>query len=92
MVKMFSMKGLCSRTSFYVGFLVGTCSLYVILRQAWFSQDAYFGAKDAETVRRLEQEQKNWQKKNSALFNLNHPHHIGNWAGSGGVGWGRSAT
>ncbi|XP_017336005.1 glycoprotein-N-acetylgalactosamine 3-beta-galactosyltransferase 1-B [Ictalurus punctatus] len=80
MVKMFPVKGLCSRSSFFVGFLVGTCSLYMILQQAWFLQNANLRHEDVE-VRRLVEEQKNWRKEKSALFNLNHPHHIGEDSG-----------
>lgn len=76
MVKMFQMKGLCSRSSFYVGFLVGTCSLYMVLHQAWFLQSVY-PRHDDPTLRRLEDEHRNWRKAKLALFNLNHPHHIG---------------
>lgn len=76
---MFQMKGLCSRSSFYVGFLVGTCSLYIILQQAWYSQ-IFYPRSDEADLRRLEEEQKNWKKEKSALFNINHPHHIGTLA------------
>lgn len=77
------MKSLVPRSSsFYVGFLVGTCTLYVFLRQAWFAKN--FSpqhpdglAERAEEIKLLEEEQKNWKKERSALFNLNHPHHTG---------------
>lgn len=80
MAKLFQMKGLYCRSSFYVGFLVGLCSLYMILRLAWFSNNLSLQSDDVE-LERHELEQKNWKKKKLALFNLHHPHHIGEDSG-----------
>ncbi|XP_017575759.1 glycoprotein-N-acetylgalactosamine 3-beta-galactosyltransferase 1-B [Pygocentrus nattereri] len=74
------MKALGARSSFYVGFVVGTCTLYVFLHQVWFArnfspQQPEELEKMAEERKMLEEEEKNWKKEKSALFNLNHPHH-----------------
>lgn len=61
------MKFMNSRSAFTVGFLVGTCTLYVFLQQVWFERKA--------SIR--QPEERNWLKNRSALFNLNHPHHTG---------------
>ncbi|XP_062854027.1 glycoprotein-N-acetylgalactosamine 3-beta-galactosyltransferase 1-B-like [Trichomycterus rosablanca] len=74
-------KALNVRSSFIVGFLVGTFTLYVILQQTWFTQSLHDhqheglgqSAKDVNLLI----EAKNWRKEKFALFNLNHPHHIG---------------
>ncbi|XP_026851701.1 glycoprotein-N-acetylgalactosamine 3-beta-galactosyltransferase 1-B [Electrophorus electricus] len=67
------MKALGPRSSFYVGFLVGTCSLYVFLHQVWFARNLS-PQKNTEEIKENEEEDKNWKKERSALFNLNHPH------------------
>ncbi|KAL6457993.1 hypothetical protein MHYP_G00332230 [Metynnis hypsauchen] len=74
------MKALGARSSFYVGFVVGTCTLYVFLHQVWFARN--FSPQQPEELEKmteerkmLEEEEKNWKKEKSALFNLNHPHH-----------------
>lgn len=75
------MKALGARFAFYVGFLVGTCSLYLFLRQVGFTHDQASSGSEphVKTVEELlEEESKNWKKERSALFNLNHPHHTGN--------------
>ncbi|KAL7891401.1 hypothetical protein AOLI_G00008770 [Acnodon oligacanthus] len=74
------MKALGARSSFYVGFVVGTCTLYVFLHQVWFAinlspQQPEQLEKITEERKMLEEEEKNWKKDKSALFNLNHPHH-----------------
>ncbi|XP_030632887.1 glycoprotein-N-acetylgalactosamine 3-beta-galactosyltransferase 1-B [Chanos chanos] len=76
------MTGMGSRLAFYVGFLVGTVSLYMFLRQVWFAQNYgrhrhESGELTSEELRLLDEEEKNWKKERSALFNLNHPHHTG---------------
>ncbi|XP_067093511.1 glycoprotein-N-acetylgalactosamine 3-beta-galactosyltransferase 1-B [Osmerus mordax] len=76
------MKALSSRCSFYLGFLVGTCTLYVFLRQVWFEKSFQTRQPDglekiAGEQHALDEERKNWKKERSALFNLNHPHHKG---------------
>uniref|UniRef100_UPI0037E881D2 glycoprotein-N-acetylgalactosamine 3-beta-galactosyltransferase 1-B n=1 Tax=Semicossyphus pulcher TaxID=241346 RepID=UPI0037E881D2 len=76
------MKALGSRFSFYAGFVVGTFTLYVILRQLWFERTVsvlQFSSlnKLHDYQLQLEEEKKIWKKEKSALFNLKHPHHIG---------------
>ncbi|XP_072540511.1 glycoprotein-N-acetylgalactosamine 3-beta-galactosyltransferase 1-B [Salminus brasiliensis] len=76
------MKALGPRSAFCVGFLVGTCTLYVFLHQVWFARNVSPQHPEgleqtAEEIRLLEEEKKNWKKERSALFNLNHPHHTG---------------
>uniref|UniRef100_A0A1A8IG10 N-acetylgalactosaminide beta-1,3-galactosyltransferase n=1 Tax=Nothobranchius kuhntae TaxID=321403 RepID=A0A1A8IG10_NOTKU len=73
------MKALGYRFSFFAGFVVGTFTLYVFLRQMWFErtvakqQANSFG----NFFDQLGGEDKLWKKERSALFNLKHPHHIG---------------
>lgn len=75
------MKALGSRFSFYAGFVVGTFTLYVFLRQVWFERN--LSAQRASSLDKLrdqqmvEEEEKIWKKERSALFNLKHPHHTG---------------
>lgn len=73
------MKVLGSRFSFYVGFVVGTFSLYAFLRQVWFEKSfvAQNGSKLRGNLQQLEEDEKVWKKERSALFNLKHPHHTG---------------
>lgn len=76
------MKALGARSAFYVGFLVGTCSLYLLLSQVGFKRN--LGSHELETHEKslrkmIEDENKNWKKERSALFNLNHPHHTGKY-------------
>ncbi|KAM4613169.1 glycoprotein-N-acetylgalactosamine 3-beta-galactosyltransferase 1-B [Polymixia lowei] len=76
------MKALGSKFSFYAGFLVGTFTLYVFLRQVWFQKSfsAYQSNvfdKAVDYKQELEEERKIWKKERSALFNLKHPHHKG---------------
>lgn len=73
------MKNLGSRCSFYLGFLVGTCTLYVFLQQVWFETSFQTRQPDGlEPIvgehHEMVEERKNWKKERSALFNLNHPH------------------
>lgn len=77
-----SMKALGSRFSFYAGFVVGTFTLYVFLRQVWFErtlseQQTSGFEKLHDYQQQLEEERKIWKKERSALFNLKHPHHTG---------------
>lgn len=75
------MKALCSRFSFCAGFVVGTFTLYVFLRQVWYERDASVGSSSYDRIHdyqlRLEQDRKVWKKERKALFNLEHPHHRG---------------
>lgn len=76
------MKALGARSAFYVGFVVGTCSLYLLLSQVGFTRN--LGSRKTEAhveslLEMIEEENKNWKKERSALFNLNHPHHTGNY-------------
>ncbi|XP_028303401.1 glycoprotein-N-acetylgalactosamine 3-beta-galactosyltransferase 1-B [Gouania willdenowi] len=76
------MKALGSRFSFYAGFAVGTLTLYVFLRQMWIEKAV--SDQQASSFHQLhghpqlpDEEEKVWKKERSALFNLEHPHHIG---------------
>lgn len=76
------MKALGSRFSFYAGFVVGTFTLYVFLRQLWLEktlseQRAGGFEKLHERQQQLEEERTMWKKERSALFSLKHPHHTG---------------
>uniref|UniRef100_A0A8C6UJP7 N-acetylgalactosaminide beta-1,3-galactosyltransferase n=1 Tax=Neogobius melanostomus TaxID=47308 RepID=A0A8C6UJP7_9GOBI len=75
------MKALCSRFSFYAGFVVGTFTLYVFLRQVWYERSVPVRSSNYDKIHdyqlRLEQDRKVWKKDRSALFNLEHPHRKG---------------
>ncbi len=76
------MKVLGARYTFYVGFVVGACTLYVLLRQVGFTRN--LGSVETEAhekslLEMIQEENKNWKKERSALFNLNHPHHTGKY-------------
>ncbi|KAK6308438.1 hypothetical protein J4Q44_G00217090 [Coregonus suidteri] len=79
------MKGLSgSRCCFYMGFLVGTLSLY-FLRQVWFEmsmEPLVLGEGQDSSVAALAKERQardsnNWRVEGAALINLNHLHHTG---------------
>lgn len=69
------MKGCGSRWAFLLGFLFGTCSIYVFLRQVWFerSYPVLTEAQEKGTV--FKDRLTNWKKQGAALVNLIHPHH-----------------
>ncbi|MED6239587.1 Glycoprotein-N-acetylgalactosamine 3-beta-galactosyltransferase 1-B [Ataeniobius toweri] len=73
------MKPLGSRFSFYVGFVVGTVLLYVILRPVWFEGIQLAGnyGELSDRQQQLDKDKGIWKKERSALFNLDHPHHTG---------------
>ncbi|XP_072308857.1 glycoprotein-N-acetylgalactosamine 3-beta-galactosyltransferase 1-B [Eucyclogobius newberryi] len=75
------MKALGAKFSFYAGFVVGTFSLYVFLRQVWFERAVKEYSTNYDKIHdyqlQLEQDRKVWKKDRSALFNLEHPHHKG---------------
>ncbi|XP_041712683.1 glycoprotein-N-acetylgalactosamine 3-beta-galactosyltransferase 1-B isoform X2 [Coregonus clupeaformis] len=80
------MKGLSgSRFCFYVGFVVGTLSLYLFLRQVWFERSMelpVLGGIQGSSVAAVAEEKQasdsdNWSVEGAALINLNHPHHTG---------------
>ncbi|CAB1336735.1 unnamed protein product [Coregonus sp. 'balchen'] len=79
-----TMKGLSgSRFCFYVGFVVGTLSLYLFLRQVWFERSMelpVLGGIQGSSVAAVAEEKQasdsdNWSVEGAALINLNHPHH-----------------
>lgn len=77
-----SMKALGSRFCFYAGFVVGTFTLYVFLRQVWFErtltgQHVSVSNPLQVNVHHPEDESNMWKKDGSALLNLKHPHHTG---------------
>ncbi|KAM4740829.1 glycoprotein-N-acetylgalactosamine 3-beta-galactosyltransferase 1-B [Anableps anableps] len=74
------MKALGSRFSFYAGFVVGTFTLYIFLRQVWFErteQAEGYGKLIIAQEQQLDEDVGIWKKERSALFNLDHPHHTG---------------
>ncbi|XP_034538741.1 glycoprotein-N-acetylgalactosamine 3-beta-galactosyltransferase 1-B [Notolabrus celidotus] len=74
------MKTLGPRFSFCAGFVVGTLTLYVFLRQVWFERSwSTLQATSLENnaPQGIEEESTIWKKERSALFNLMHPHHSG---------------
>lgn len=73
------MKILGSKISFYVGFMVGTVTLYVFLRQVRIEKSFFTQRASSldELRQHLEEDEKVWKKDRSALFNLKHPHHTG---------------
>ncbi|KAJ8369915.1 hypothetical protein SKAU_G00099430 [Synaphobranchus kaupii] len=70
------MKALSSKCAFYLGFLVGTCSLYFFLRQVWFERSLAL-ALDVSATSEEDVTGQNWKVEGSALINLNHPHQTG---------------
>ncbi|KAI1892237.1 hypothetical protein AGOR_G00131290 [Albula goreensis] len=70
------MKALSSRCAFYLGFLVGTCTLYFFLRQVWFER-SFTQSPDNAVALEENRDGKNWKVEGSALINLNHPHLTG---------------
>ncbi|XP_038131146.1 glycoprotein-N-acetylgalactosamine 3-beta-galactosyltransferase 1-B [Cyprinodon tularosa] len=73
------MKAMGSRFSFYAGFVVGTLTLYVIMRQMWFERSLQVNSYGqlSDRQQQLDQDMGVWKKERSALFNLDHPHHSG---------------
>ncbi|XP_036389030.1 glycoprotein-N-acetylgalactosamine 3-beta-galactosyltransferase 1-A [Megalops cyprinoides] len=73
------MKGLSSRCAFFLGFLVGTCTLYFFLRQVWFERSFALPADGGSSgvASGQDVDGKNWKVEGSALINLNHPHLTG---------------
>lgn len=74
------MKGGNSRCAFSLGFLVGTCSLYVFLRQVWFEESIH-GRRDVKNLNPLGPEPNNQsltqRVEGSAIINLKLPHQSG---------------
>lgn len=73
------MKAMGPRLPFFAGFVVGTLTLYVFLRQVWFETSFSAGRSGVLNKHQAVEgdEDKMWKKDRSALFNLNHPHHQG---------------
>ncbi|KAK7916192.1 hypothetical protein WMY93_011953 [Mugilogobius chulae] len=71
------MKGSSSRWAFTLGFLIGSCCVYLYLHQVWFerSYPVLTEAQEKGTV--FKDKLTNWKKHGSALVNLLHPHHTG---------------
>ncbi|XP_070963358.1 glycoprotein-N-acetylgalactosamine 3-beta-galactosyltransferase 1-B-like [Oncorhynchus clarkii lewisi] len=74
------MKGLsASRFCFYLGFVVGTLSLYLFLRQLWFERSMelpVLGGVQSSSVAAVAEERQASVER-AALINLNVPHHTG---------------
>ncbi|XP_017563486.1 glycoprotein-N-acetylgalactosamine 3-beta-galactosyltransferase 1-A [Pygocentrus nattereri] len=71
------MKVLNSRSAFYLGFLVGSCTLYFFQRQVWFEQSFGLWRSGQRDDAVLTTDDPNWKVEGSALINLNHPHLTG---------------
>lgn len=73
------MKALGSRFSFYAGFVVGTFTLYVFLRQVWYERAVPARLSNYDKIHDYlsKPDREVWKKDRSALFNLEHPHHRG---------------
>ncbi|CAM4678302.1 hypothetical protein PO909_014080 [Leuciscus waleckii] len=75
------MKGGNSKCAFSLGFLVGSCTLYVFLRQVWFEESFSWQHDGKSNLSPLEPEQNTpnltWRVEGSALINLKHPHQPG---------------
>lgn len=73
------MKTSLSRLFFYAGFVVGTCTLHVFLRQVRFDKTLSnpVATSSHDEHHQLQEESEIWKKERSALFNLKHPHHKG---------------
>ncbi|XP_028849184.1 glycoprotein-N-acetylgalactosamine 3-beta-galactosyltransferase 1-A [Denticeps clupeoides] len=70
------MKSLGSKAAFFLGFLVGTCTLHFFLRQASFERS--FGSGNAAEVdTNQDGASPSWKVKGTTLINLNHPHQPG---------------
>ncbi|KAL0158075.1 hypothetical protein M9458_046151, partial [Cirrhinus mrigala] len=72
------MKAGNSRCAFSLGFLVGSCTLYIFLRQVWFEESFSWKHNGKSNPATLGPEQNNpnltWRVEGSALINLKHPH------------------
>ncbi|TRY66495.1 hypothetical protein DNTS_005383 [Danionella cerebrum] len=75
------MKAGHSKCAFSLGFLAGTCTVYIFLRQVWFEESFSWqrGAKSSLAPLREEQSADNqtWRVQGSTLINLRHPHQPG---------------
>lgn len=71
------MKGSSSRWAFFVGFLVGACSIYFFLRQVWFERSYPVLSEAQEKARAVGENPTSWEKEGTALVNPLHPHHAG---------------
>ncbi|KAK7129020.1 hypothetical protein R3I94_017292 [Phoxinus phoxinus] len=75
------MKAGNSKCAFSLGFLVGSCTLYVFLRQVWFEESFSWQHDGKSDLSPLEPEQNTpnltWRVEGSALINLKHPHQPG---------------
>ncbi|XP_043080009.1 glycoprotein-N-acetylgalactosamine 3-beta-galactosyltransferase 1-A [Puntigrus tetrazona] len=75
------MKAGNSRCAFSLGFLVGSCTLYVFLRQVWFEESFSWARDGKSNPAPLEAEQNTpnltWRVEGSATINLKHLHQPG---------------
>uniref|UniRef100_A0A1A8CB07 N-acetylgalactosaminide beta-1,3-galactosyltransferase n=2 Tax=Nothobranchius kadleci TaxID=1051664 RepID=A0A1A8CB07_NOTKA len=69
------MKGPSSRWTFFLGFVVGVCSMYVFLHQVWFEQSYPILSEAQERAKGGEERPTSWRREGAALINLIHPHH-----------------
>nr|XP_046253444.1 glycoprotein-N-acetylgalactosamine 3-beta-galactosyltransferase 1-A [Scatophagus argus] len=69
------MKSSSSRCAFFLGFLVGACSIYFFLRQVWFERSYPVLSEAQEKATAVGESPTSWKKEGAALINLLHPHH-----------------
>uniref|UniRef100_A0A8C2E8G0 N-acetylgalactosaminide beta-1,3-galactosyltransferase n=1 Tax=Cyprinus carpio TaxID=7962 RepID=A0A8C2E8G0_CYPCA len=76
-----AMKAGNSRCAFALGFLVGSCTLYIFLRQVWFEESYSWKHDGKSNPAPLGPEQNTpnltWRVEGTALINLKHPHQPG---------------
>lgn len=72
-----TMKSPWSRWAFFLGFLVGGCSIYFFLRQVWFERSYPVLSEAQEKAPGAGRRRASWRREGAALVNLLHPHHEG---------------
>uniref|UniRef100_A0A2I4C3A0 N-acetylgalactosaminide beta-1,3-galactosyltransferase n=1 Tax=Austrofundulus limnaeus TaxID=52670 RepID=A0A2I4C3A0_AUSLI len=68
------MKGPSSMLALSFGFVVGACSMYVLLHQVWLEQSYPLLSEAQERAMVMEEKPTGWRKEGAALY-LIHPHH-----------------
>ncbi|CAJ1085219.1 glycoprotein-N-acetylgalactosamine 3-beta-galactosyltransferase 1-A [Xyrichtys novacula] len=69
------MKGSSSRWAFFLGVLVGACSVYFFAHQVWFEKSYPVLSETQEKASTVGVTPNSWRKEGGALINLLHPHH-----------------
>lgn len=73
-----AMKGSSSSWAFYLGFLVGACSIYFFLCQVWFERSYHILSEAQEKATAVSERPTSWRKEGAALTNPLHSPHEGN--------------